>query len=136
MTFSYKFLPALALLACSVLFFPARASENGPAPSISSRVEQLGRMTHLTVTDLRAVKRDGLLRVQAEITNGSTDNQQLYYRFRWLDQDGFAVWDEEPWKPQIIYGLQKQVLQVVAPTFKASDFRLELQSPKNEGKSE
>lgn len=102
-------------------------------PSIASKIEELGRMTYLKVTDLRAVKRDGLLRVQAEVTNGSTDNQQLYYRFRWLDRDGFSVWDDEPWKPLIVYGLQKQQIQVVAPTFKATDFRLILQSPKNEG---
>lgn len=104
-----------------------------PGPSIASKIEELGRLTYLKVTDLRAIKRDGLLRVQAEITNSSTDNQQLYYRFRWLDQDGFSVWDDEPWKPLLVYGLQKQQLQAVAPTFKASDFRLVLQSPKNEG---
>ncbi len=102
------------------------------APSMASRIEELGKMQYLNVTDLRATKRDNLLRVQAELTNSSHENQQLFYRFKWLDRDGFSVWDDEPWKPMTIYGKQKQSIQVVAPTFKATDFRLILQSPKNE----
>ena len=103
----------------------------GNAPSMASKIEEQGRMTYLTVTDLRATRRDNLLRIQAEVTNSSASNQQLYYRFKWLDNDGFTVWDEEPWKPLIIYGAQKQVINTVSPTFKATDFRLILQSPNN-----
>jgi hypothetical protein len=33
----------------------------------------------------------------------------------------------------IVYGNQKQVINVVSPTFKATDFRLILQSPDNSG---
>lgn len=101
-------------------------------PSIASRIEELGKMQYLNVTDLRATKRDNLLRVQAELTNSSHENQQLFYRLKWLDRDGFSVWDDEPWKPLTVYGKQKQLIQVVAPTFKATDFRLILQSPKND----
>lgn len=104
-------------------------------PTIASKIEELGKMTYLKVSDLRAAKRDNLLRIQAEITNTSHENQQLYYRFKWLDKDGFSVWDDEPWKPLTVYGNQKQIINVVAPTFKATDFRLVLQSPKNEASS-
>jgi hypothetical protein len=110
----------------------AVASAAGAGPSIASRVEEMGKMSYLKVSDLRAAKRDNLLRVQAEITNTSHQNQQLYYRFKWLDQDGFSVWDDEPWKPLLVYGNQKQQISVVAPTFKATDFRVVLQSPNNE----
>ena len=103
------------------------------APTKESKIEEQGKMNNLKVTDLRATKRDNLLRVQAEVSNTSNSNQQLYYRFKWLDQDGFTVWDEEPWKPVIVYGSQKQTISVVAPTFKATDFRLILQSPDNSG---
>ena len=101
------------------------------SPSISSKLEEQGKMNNLKVTDLRATKKDNLLRIQAEVTNLSTGNQQLYYRFKWLDADGFTVWDEEPWKPLLIYGSQKQIINVSSPTFKATDFRLILQSPDN-----
>ena len=102
------------------------------APSIASRIEELGKMTNLVVSDLRAAKRDNLLRVQAEITNASADNQQLFYRFKWLDRDGFSVWEDEPWKPLIVYGKQKQIINVVSPSLKAADFKLMLQSPDNQ----
>lgn len=117
-----------AVLFCTPLI--VHAAEGG---SIASKVEELGKMSYLKVSDMRAVKRDGLLRIQVTLSNGSTNNQQLYYRFRWLDDDGFTVWEEEPWKPEVVYGQQKKVIHAVSPSFKATDFRLELQSPKNEG---
>ena len=98
-------------------------------PSIASKLEEQGKMNNLKVTDLRAVKRDNLMRIQVEVTNISSGNQQLYYRFKWLDANGFTVWDEEPWKPLLVYGNQKQIINVSSPTFKATDFRLILQSP-------
>lgn len=101
------------------------------AESMASKLEQLGEMTYLKVTDLRVAKRNGLLNIQAEVTNISSSNERLFYRFKWLDDTGFSVWDEEPWKPVVIYGKQKHLITVVAPTPQATDFRLVLQSPNN-----
>ena len=121
-------LAGVLLLALAPLAMGTTAiTANGT--SIASKLEEQGKMNNLKVTDLRATKRDNLLRIQAEITNISSGNQQLYYRLRWLDNDGLIVWDEEPWKPMIVYGNQKQVISVGSPTFKATDFRLILQSP-------
>ena len=127
---------SLSGLVCMLALGAATATAQTPpaapsAPTIASKLEEQGRMNNLRVTDLRAVKRDNLLRIQAEITNLSPGNQQLYYRFKWLDSDGFTVWEEELWKPVLIYGNQKQLLNAVSPTFKASDFRLILNSPDN-----
>jgi len=110
------------------LGFPATAAH---AYSIDAKLEQLGEMTYLKVTDLRSANRNGLLNVQAEITNVSSSNERLFYRFKWLDNTGFSVWDDEPWKPVVIYGKQKHLITVVAPTPQATDFRLVLQSPNN-----
>ena len=108
---------------------PAAAAPASEAPSIASRVEFMSPLSYLVISDLRATKRDNLLRIQAEVTNTSSDNQQFHYRFKWLDRDGFSVWDDEPWKPLLIYGNQKQLINVVSPSFKATDFRIVLQSP-------
>lgn len=123
-----KQIALIAVLGFALLCPPLHAAEGG---SIASKLEMLGEMTYLKVTDLRAAKRDGLLRIQVTINNESGGNEQLYYRFRWLDEDGFTVWEEEPWKPETIYGKQSKVISVVSPSFKATDFRLELQSPNN-----
>jgi uncharacterized protein YcfL len=127
----YFFVAALAAALTSGLPSLTVAAEGG---SIASKIEEQGAMKYLKVTGLQAARRDGLLKVQAEVSNTDNGNQQLYYRFKWLDQDGFTVWEEEPWKPLVIYGLQKKTISVVAPTFKATDFRLQLQSPDNAGK--
>ncbi len=97
----------------------------------AGKIEELGKMTHLRVNDLRSVVRQGLLTIQTEISNTSTSNQNLFYRFKWLDNSGFSVWEDEPWKPLTFYGKQKQSITVVAPSPKATDFRLVLQSPDN-----
>ncbi|MDR2261321.1 MAG: YcfL family protein [Azoarcus sp.] len=115
-------------LACAGTFPPLHAEESG---AIASKVEELGTMDHLRVVEIRAARRDNLLRVQFTVANTSPSNEQLHYRLRWLDNDGFTVWEEEPWKPEIIYGKQDKVIHAVAPTFKAADFKLEVQSPRN-----
>ncbi len=120
---------------------PAQVAMGTPPPpppppvnsggSILSKLEVLGSIDSLKVTDLRAVKRDNLLRIQMELTNFSSSSQQINYRFKWLDSNGFMVWDDEPWKPVTIYGNQKQMINVSSPTFKATDFRIMLQSLSN-----
>lgn len=123
-----KMIAALAFgAACAGFGLPVYAHN----PSISSKVEELGVMDSLEVTSMQAARRDGLLRIQFTVTNASPKNEQLFYRFRWLDADGFTVWEEEPWKPELIYGKQNKVINAIAPTFKATDFKLELQSPRN-----
>ena len=116
----------LALIAAS-----AALSMSASAAGIADKLEQLGEMTYLKVSEMRVAKRDGLLAVQVEVSNTDASNQQLYYRFKWLDESGFSVWGEEAWKPVLIYGKQKKMINVVAPTPRASDFRMEVQSPNN-----
>jgi uncharacterized protein YcfL len=102
------------------------------ADKIDSKLEKLGKIESLDIKELKVVNRDGLLHVQATLVNDETENQRLYYRTRWLDQDGFTVWDDEPWKTVVFYGKQKQQLHLVAPTPKAKDFRIELQTPRED----
>ena len=119
----------LTFLALTLFFIDTAAIAAVNGGPIASKLEEQGRVDNLRVTGLRATKHDDLLRIQAEITNLSSSNQQLYYRFKWLDNDGFVVWEDEPWKPMTFYGNQKQIISVGSPTFKATDFRLILQSP-------
>lgn len=128
-----KRIAAILAIGAACVGLPVCAAEGG---SIAAKVEELGKMDYLKVTDMRAARRDNLLRIQFTVTNTSPKNEQLYYRFRWLDADGFTVWEEEPWKPELIYGKQDKVINVIAPTFKAADFKLELQSPHNSTVSE
>lgn len=120
----------LPLVAAALALFPALglAASGGTSYGYAKVIE--GAPAGLRVSDLLATKQDdSLLHVQADLVNTNSGNRQVYYRFEWLDRDGFTVWDDEPWKPMIVYGNQKQTISVVSPTFKATDFRLIVQSP-------
>ena len=113
---------------------PAPVATAAPAPdnspTIASKLEGLNMISNnINVSDLRATKRDNLLRIQAEISNSGSADQQLHYRFKWLDKDGFTAWEDEPWKPIIVYAQHKQMINVVSPSFKATDFRLMFKNP-------
>lgn len=126
----FKTLPLAAALS---LLSACAGHKPPPQPgSIPAKVEQLSEMSYLKITDLRAVKRNHLLMVQAEVNNTDSDNQQLYYRFKWLDANGFTV-GEETWKPVLVYAYQKQTVTGVAPSPQVTDFRLVVQSPDNTG---
>lgn len=118
-------LAVASLLAATAVITPAAAD------TIASKIEAQGEMTFLKVTGLRQAMRNGLLSIQAEITNEQEGQQTMYYRFRWLDASGFSVWDDEAWKTLMFHGKDKQLIQVVAPTPQATDFRLVVQSPEN-----
>ncbi|MFU8790286.1 MAG: YcfL family protein [Methylobacter sp.] len=127
--------PFKTLALAAALLLPSACASHKPSPqpgSIPAKVEQLSEMSYLKITDLRAVKRNHLLMVQAEVNNTDSDNQQLYYRFKWLDANGFTV-GEETWKPVLVYAYQKQTVTGVAPSPQVTDFRLVVQSPDNTG---
>lgn len=119
---------ALALSACSNKAQVKQPDPYAGAPRISSKIENQGVVRNVKVTDLRQRRRDNLIHIQAEITNLTNKNQQIYYRFKWLDQNGFNAWEDEVWKPLLVYGSQKKTITTVSPTFNATDFRLILQS--------
>jgi len=130
-TFNKALLTVMLASACLLTACTNHAPPPQPG-SINSKLEQLGEMSYLQVSDLKAVKRNHLLFVQAEITNTDDDNQQLFYRFKWFDASGFALADEA-WKPLVLYAYQKQTLSAVAPSPQATDFKLVVQSPDNTG---
>ena len=60
---------------------------------------------------------------------GFVDSAPVHKEIKWLDKDGFSAWEDEPWKPIIVYAQHKQMINVVSPSFKATDFRLMFKNP-------
>ena len=50
------------------------------------------------------------------------------YRFRWLDANGIAVTQYDPWETIALEGQEESVLSVSSPVESAVDFRIELKS--------
>jgi uncharacterized protein YcfL len=99
--------------------------------TIASKVENQGYSRHIKLIGLMARERNGFLSLQIELANSDNETRHAYYRIKWLDEEGFQVWDDEPWKPIQLHGSQKQNLQAVAPTIKARDFRIQFNAENN-----
>jgi len=124
------FKPVSLAICCALAPMLATAANPASVPAAHgyATLTQDGSAA-IGIGDLRATRQDRLLRVQAELNNNSATNRQVYYRSEWMDQQGLAVWDDEPWKPLIVYGNNKQTISVSSPSFKATSFRLVVQNP-------
>ncbi|MEE4814865.1 YcfL family protein [Pseudomonas alliivorans] len=120
-----KILGALSLAALA-----GCATPPPPAPgSAASKVVAMGDIKHIEVGAMRVARENGFLTVKAQLTNTSSRNRMMYYRFAWLGNDGFPVADEESWKSMTLYGSQSTVLPAIAPVPRATDFRIEINTP-------
>ena len=121
-----------ALASALALGMPTMPAQ---AQTIASKIELLGAPASLEFTGLRMREQNGLLNVQAELTNRDNRQHTAYYRVKWMDETGFQVWDDEPWKPLLVNGEQKLTLQMVSPTTKARDFAIQFSATINKSLS-
>lgn len=127
MTHSFKRIVLCASLA--LLGATAQAQQDAPAAASSGIAAKLivrGELQGLQAVDLRSQRRNDVLVVQAEIMNMDTRDLRLYYRFRWLDANGFQVGDGEVWKPLVFLGKQSQFIKGTAYGPQATDFKIEM----------
>ena len=87
-----------------------------------------GRRTTIQTTEMRCSKSGDLLRIDANLNNDSRSVKRIAYKFRWIDREGMRAWEEEPWKPLMLYENSNLVINTISPTNKAADFRLILRS--------
>lgn len=112
-------LVALAALACLPLSVQSQSME--------SKLRRMGQTKTLKFDDLRAVKRNNLLTVQATLVHQAKKDMNINYRFKWLDNSGMKVADDEVWNPKVIYAGQTFELTGIAPTPMATDFLIEIE---------
>lgn len=111
------------LTAISIAFFSATPAT---AQSLEAKVERLGELPTIRITDLKSVQRGKFIAVQASIENTTLTGVSLAYRFKWFDASGFIVGTEEAYEPKFLNG--REILQISGmskiPT--ATDFKLVL----------
>lgn len=123
-----RFKPWLLAFVLAVFSLPMVSVQ---AQTIASKVENQGDSRYVKVSGLMARERNGFMALQMELTNSDYEPQRIFWRVKWLDEAGFQVWDDEPWKPVLMQGSAKQNLQLTAPTPKAKDFRIQFNAEKN-----
>jgi uncharacterized protein YcfL len=87
-----------------------------------------GKRTTIAVTEMRCTMTGDHLKVDATLNNDSSKVKRVAYKFRWIDREGMRAWEEEPWKPLMLYENSNLVINTISPTNKAVDFRLMLRS--------
>ena len=95
---------------------------------IEAKLEKSGEVPDIEVTDLRCSERSQLIRIEVDLLNEDEDVHRVAYRFRWLDREGMRAWEEEAWKPVMIYGKTRYTIATSSPSQEAEDFRVELRS--------
>jgi uncharacterized protein YcfL len=93
---------------------------------IAAKVTTAGEVPDVKVTELRCRMQADLMRIDLTLTNASGDVRRVSYRFDWFDEAGFKAWDDESWKPVMLYEKSSQTLVAGAPTRKAVDFKIVL----------
>ena len=115
---------AAALLA---LAGTASAQHDPATPlAVTSKVALRGDANGIAVREMRLVRKNDILTVQADLANMGRSDRTVFYRFRWLDNVGNQVGDGESWKQMAVLGLGQQTVKSVAPTAAAVDLRLEM----------
>jgi uncharacterized protein YcfL len=95
---------------------------------VKAKVVIEGSRTTVLPTEMRCSKSGDLLRIDANLNNDSRSVKRISYKFRWIDREGMRAWEEEAWKPLLMYDNSNLLINTVSPTNKASDFRLVLRS--------
>ena len=121
------------MLCAAILLSPmasaqsSRQADDAPSspPAVAGKLATRGELKGIRVYEIRMVRRNDVLVVEADISNTKNDDRFVYYRFKWLDTGGMQVGDGESWKQLKVMGQQVQTVKAVAPNARGEDFRLE-----------
>jgi uncharacterized protein YcfL len=95
---------------------------------VKAKTMSEGKRTTIQATEMRCTKAGELLKIDANLNNDSSTVKRIAYKFRWIDREGMRAAEEESWKPLMMYNNSNLVINAVAPSAKAVDFRLILMS--------
>ena len=115
---------ALALSFSGTAALAQNADDSSPA--IAAKLALRGKPNGIKVSEMRLVRKNDVLVVQADLQNVKDKDRVVFHRFKWLDANGNQVGDGESWKQTPVMGQQTQTIKSVAPTSSAVDLRLEM----------
>ena len=95
---------------------------------VKIKVLSEGKRTTIVANEMRCTMSSDLMKIDVNLNNDSSKVKRIAYKFRWIDREGMRAWEEEVWKPLLMYENSNITVSSVAPTNKAVDFRLILLS--------
>lgn len=114
-----------ALLGGTAALAQSATDPAAMSPAVMSKLATRGDLKGVRVSEIRMVRRNDVLVVEAEFQNVKNGDRQVFYRFRWLDGGGMQVGDGDAWKQLPVMGQQTQLVKAVALSSSAADFRIE-----------
>ena len=114
------------IVGCLALQANAQVHDAGTPSAVAAKVALRGEAQGIQITEMRITRPNDILVVAADMLNSTSADRMVFYRFRWLDSVGNQVGDGESWKQMGILGHGQQTVKSVAPTSKATDFKLEM----------
>ncbi len=120
----------LALLpACKTVNTVEPAAGPEPAPIADKRITTDSSLTNAAypVNVYEDQTATGLRRIAIELYNKTSKVQRVQYQFEWFDDAGFPVSSPlSTWTDLTLAGKERKRFMTIAPTTKATDFRLKL----------
>jgi uncharacterized protein YcfL len=107
------------------------STRSAPSPnaiSVKQEMHDIVAAANLALREVRLARTaGGVLKAEVEILNNTSATQRMAYRFEWFDPTGVRI---ESMQSQLLPGSVApggvQTLTSVAPSEKASDFRLQM----------
>lgn len=117
----------ISLVGCSTINYYEPEQMVGVKQMVKDKriITDSGLEDRAYVVGINKAEVGGLLKIQAEIWNSTSSFQTVLYKFEWYDRQGMLV-TEEPWQTLIMEGKEPRMIQSVAPSPNAKDFRLKL----------
>lgn len=120
-------LSALVLLAsCATSGIVATGNTTGD-PKLAKHlvIHNENLADNIIITDMKTRFKGGLLQVDVELTNLSSSDQSVQYRFSWYDSEKFEVEQgTRPWVPVVLSGNTSINMQAVAPNTSVKTYKV------------
>lgn len=101
-------------------------TEPSQARLVDPATKVVGKANSVVVREIRTQTVGDKMIVDFVLFNDRGRRDVFNYRLRWLDPNGMAVSQYDPWETAALEGHEQSVLSVTAPVPSAADFRIEL----------
>ncbi len=122
----WSILPPLAFTLMAGAAMAQSGTPTGTPAAVAAKIQLRGDANEIVIPEIRIVRRNDVMVVQADMKNTTDSNRTVFYRFRWVDSSGNQVGDGESWKQMTVLGHQIQTVKSVALHSSAVDFRIEM----------
>ena len=100
-------------------------TEPNQARLVDPATKVVGKANDVIVREIRTQTINGRMTVDYVLYNDRGRRDIINYRVRWLDPNGMAISQYDPWDTVALEGHEQSVLSVTAPLMSATDFRIE-----------